>query len=372
VRIGIIAEWIGEDVGGIERYAVDLIGALLRVDRHNRYHIFVTPRGQRALRDVGERADIHATRLTSRWVNVPIGLPLAVRRHPVDVLHGTFTLVPWYPTRHRLLTVHDVAPDVHPEFFPPAVRWRFRWLMARGVRCAQRVLVPSQATRRELLAHYDVPEEKVAVIPIGVTPRFAAAPRRERPVRIAGRTLPPDCILAVGRLHVRKNLERVLQAFARVTARRADRPLLVLVGRDMLGDQRRILRAISRLGVEEDVWCPGHVSDADLAQLFAAARVFVFVSLHEGFGLPPLEAMAQGVPVIASNVSAMPEVLGDAALLVDPFDVEQIAAAMERVLSDAALAHELSARGREWVARYDWGTVARATLRLYEEVANAR
>lgn len=135
LRIGIAAEWIGEQVGGLERYAASLIRALVRQDRSDRFELFLTPRGRDCLADLaGPRARLHAMATNSRWYFVPVGLPFAALRTRVDVLHATFGLAPWCPGSAVVLTVHDLCPDVHPEFFPPAVRARVRWLRARAPR----------------------------------------------------------------------------------------------------------------------------------------------------------------------------------------------------------------------------------------------
>jgi glycosyltransferase involved in cell wall biosynthesis len=176
-----------------------------------------------------------------------------------------------------------------------------------------------------------------------------------------------EFILYVGRFHARKNLVRLLQAFARLKQRSESPVKLVLPGMDMY-HRRDVLSAIASLRLERDVVCPGRVSDRTLDMLYAKASVFAFPSLHEGFGLPPLEAMARGLPVMACNVSAMPEVLGDAAVLVDPYDVDAMADGLERLLWDSVLRRTLIERGKAWCKRYSWDTTARKTLSVYEDV----
>lgn len=366
LRLGIASEWIGERVGGLERQSVDLIRSIVAIDRTNQYRIFVTARGARSLGAMrGDGTRVCTTALSSRWYYVPLGLPLSVLRHPVDVLHAMFTVAPWVPTRRIVLTVHDVCPDVHPEFFPAAVRARFRWLLAQGVARAAAIIVPSELTRRELVQHYPVDANKVSVIPDGVQPVFdgdeAAPARTDR--------WPSDFALYVGRFHARKNIERLIEAYAISGARRRGLRL-VLAGRD-LWSGNSIAARIAALGLENEVMCPGHVTDAELATLYRRARLFAFPSLHEGFGIPPVEAMARGVPVIASNVSAMPEILGDAAYFADPYDVSAMAAALDRVADDDSLRAMLRARGLRRAAHYSWPALAQRTLALYTQVAAA-
>jgi glycosyltransferase involved in cell wall biosynthesis len=369
MRIGIASEWIGQKVGGPERYAVNLIKSILQVDSTNQYQIFLTPSGKETLTGIhGERVIVRSTISNSRWYYVPVGLPWNVLSHPVDVLHGTFTVAPWCPTKRIVLTVHDVGTDVHPEYFFDSVRLRVRWLTARGLSKASKVLVPTEATKRELLAHYRVSPEKIEIIPYGVEQSFplnrgsSSESQQDEELRPLS-----DFILYVGRFHARKNLERLLEAFSILKARGGDGVRLVLVGRDFWSWQR-VMEKIAALGLERDVLCPGHVSDEALESLYRRAKVFAFPSVHEGFGFTPLEAMARGLPVLAGNISAMPEVLGDAALLVDPYDPEQMADGLDRLLGDTALREELIRKGRERVKRYTWEATARATLKLYEEL----
>jgi glycosyltransferase involved in cell wall biosynthesis len=362
MRVGIASEWIGEQVGGLERQATDLIRSMVQVDPANEYVIFVTARGARTLASLpGPYGTVRPTALSSRWYYVPVGLPLAVLRSPVDVLHATFTLAPWCPGKRVVFTVHDVCPDVHPEFFPPNIRRRFRWLVRQGVSRATRVAVPSEKTRQELLQHYTVDPGRVVVIPNGVRPKLTA-PEERAAVDTTG--WPSDYVLYVGRFHARKNLDRLLEAFARVRSRQPVK--LVLAGRELWSGDR-VSRQIQALGIEKDVFCPGHVTDAALEELYRRARLFAFPSIHEGFGIPPVEAMARGVPVLASRSSAMPEILGDAALYTDPYDVEEMACGIERLLTDDALRQTLVARGYAQAALYDWTQIARRTLSVYQD-----
>jgi glycosyltransferase involved in cell wall biosynthesis len=369
MRIGIASEWIGEQVGGLERQSTDLIRSMLAIDAVNKYAVFVTHRGARSLGPLdATRASVRATAFNSRWYYVPVGLPLAVLRHPVDVLHATFTVVPWCPAKRIVLTVHDVCPRVHPDFFPAGVNARFEWLLQQGIRRATRIVVPSELTRQELVQHYPVDVGKIVVIPNGVRPRLLDAPSSTG----AGdafdeRKWPRDFALYVGRFHARKNIQRLIEAFSQSRARR-NGLRLVLVGRD-LWSGAQLAQRIHDLGLDDEVLCPGHVSDTTLGELYARARLFAFPSVHEGFGIPPVEAMAYGVPVLACRISAMPEVLGDAAYYCDPYDVEDMAAALDRLVEDDALRADLVRRGRARARVFAWSGVAERTLSMYRDVA---
>jgi alpha-1,3-rhamnosyl/mannosyltransferase len=339
----------------------------------DRFDFFLTPRGHALLADLASaRARIHSTASDSRWYYVPVGLPLAARRHPVDVLHATFTIAPWCPASSVVLTVHDLCADVHPDFFPTRVRARLRFLIRRGIKRADWIVVPSEATRRELAEYHGFPRERVTVIPHGIEPSImdtgqGLAPADERTIR----ALPSEFVLYVGRFHARKNLPRLVEAMAALKARRGAATPLVIAGRDLWGEQ--VLRErIGALGMEADVIFTDYVGDALLARIYERAAVFAFPTLHEGFGIPALEAMAHGVPVVASNVSSMPEVCGDAAWLIDPLDVEALSHGLERVIDDSELRARLVAAGRERVREHTWERSASMHVAVYRDVASEK
>jgi glycosyltransferase involved in cell wall biosynthesis len=366
VRIGFAAEWIGEQVGGLERYAASLVRALVGLDGPERYELFLTPRGSASLADLaGPRAALRPMPTNSRWWFVPVGLPWAALRARVDVLHATFGLAPWCPGGAVVLTIHDLCPDVHPEFFPAPVRARVRWLLRQGAARADWVVTPSRAAQRVLSVHYGCPADRVTVIPHGVEPALVdlAAPLAPDDERVLA-SLPAEFVFYVGRFHARKNLPRLLAAMALLRERRGEAVPLVIAGRDMWSE-RGLRDEVARLGLDASVLFPGYVSDAALAHCYRRARVFAFPSLHEGFGMPVLEAMAHGVPVLSSNASCLPEVCGDAAVLVDPLDPEAIADGLARMLDDGALRADLATRGPAHAKQFTWERSAREHRAVY-------
>jgi len=373
LRIGFAAEWIGEQVGGLERYAASLARALVALDGSERFEMFLTPRGRAALADLaGPRVRLNAMPNNSRWYFVPVGLPWAALRARLDVLHATFGLAPWCPGSAVVLTIHDLCPDVHPAFFPAPVRARVRWLLRQGAARADWIVTPSRAAQEELTEHYGVPAERVTVIPHGVEPALVdlAAPLAAGDARALA-TLPAEFVLYVGRFHARKNLPRLLAAMARLRERRGEAVPLVLVGRDMW-TERALMAEVARLGLTGSVHFPGYLSDGALAHCYRRARAFAFPSLHEGFGMPVLEAMAHGVPVLSSNRSCLPEVCGDAAVLVDPTDAEAIADGLDRLLGDEALRADLAARGPAHAAAFTWERSAIAHREVYRMLGARR
>jgi glycosyltransferase involved in cell wall biosynthesis len=291
----------------------------------------------------------------------------------VDLFHATEHLLPRFSSVRTVFTLHDLIFLFHPETHKPLNRWFLTLMMPRFLRAADAVIAVSECTKRDAIRFYGIPEEKITVIYEGVNPRFRpASPEAIAAVR-ARYNLPEHFILYVGTIEPRKNLTALLEAFHHLLATRSLRPApcdlrLVIVGKKGWLYEG-FFRRLRELGLEDRVIFTGYVPDEDLPALYSAADLFVFPSLYEGFGLPVLEAMACGVPVICSNTSSLPEVAGDAALLVDPADVRALAGAMERALTDEALRVTLRARGIEKAGRFSWEGAARKTVEVYQWVA---
>jgi len=360
--------------GGIGRYTRELVQALAALDQANEYVLLVQDRPGRAeapapnfrLRSTG----LSEPWLTRLWQRLGLPLPVEVFTGPVDIFHSPDFVLP--PTRRgtrTLLTVHDLSFIRDPDSAPPALRAYLERVVPRSVARADHILADSAATRHDLITLYDVPGEKVSVVYSGVNAAF-------RPVRDAARLaevcarygLRRPYILSLGTLQPRKNYIRLIRAFA--CARRSpalrDHQLAIVGGKGWLYEA--IFAEVERLGLHDSVLFPGFVADADLPALYSAAALFVYPSLYEGFGLPVLEAMACGTPTVVSNASSLPEVAGDAALLVDPHDEAALAQALEQALSDDGLRARLVAQGFEQARRFTWAAAAGQLLGLYHRL----
>jgi glycosyltransferase involved in cell wall biosynthesis len=240
------------------------------------------------------------------------------------------------------------------------------WMAART---ASRILTVSEASKRDILRFFDVPPEKITVIYNGIDERFHVRPPEEEMVRVRERyQLQGDFVLYVGNVKPHKNLERLLDAFHLVRQSGLDHLKLVVIG-DEISKYTELRRAVHRLNLHKHIRFLGYMPDEMLAVLYRLAAVFVFPSLYEGFGLPPLEAMASGTPVVTSNVSSLPEVVGDAAVLVDPTDAESIADGVRQVLTTPALAASLAARGLARAAEFSWERSVGQIRAIYGEIA---
>jgi glycosyltransferase involved in cell wall biosynthesis len=283
-----------------------------------------------------------------------------------DVVHATnpAAVPPAGRDRRLVVTVHDLAFERFPALFPPEWRWLYRAGLRAAARRADAILVPSESTADDVIRGSSVDPTRVHVTPLA--PSFAAT-GEDPDVALERLGVRKPFVLSVGTLEPRKNLIRLVRAYRQVAP---DVPhALVLAG--PTGWHATELEAeLSRPGPGTIVRA-GRVDGGQLTALYRSADAFAYVSLYEGFGLPVVEAMSAGAPVVASNTSSIPEVAGDAALLVDPEDVGAIADALARVLSDPELADDLRRRGREHAAGYTWDRTARATLDVYRQVTGA-
>ncbi|MEW5959405.1 MAG: glycosyltransferase family 1 protein [Chloroflexota bacterium] len=361
---------------GIGRYTREMVRALAACPATPtpEYRLFVAG-GRKLPPAPASNFSWRPTRLTKRWLErlwYRLRLPVWIEGWTgrLDLFHQPdFVLPRTQPGTPTVLTVHDLSFVREPDSVMPGMtrhlnRW-VPWSVAR----ADHLVAVSEATRADLMALYQTPPEKITVIHHGVTPEFKPV---EEPARLAavrrqyGLGSRPF-ILTLGTIQPRKNYRRLVQAFARLES---PWELVIAGGKGWHYDA--IFEEVRRLGLEQRVYFPGFVADADLPALCSAARLFVYPSLYEGFGLPALEAMACGVPVIASNQSSLPEVVGDAGLLVEPRDVEALAGAMSRVLVDEALHQHLAQAGRRRAANFSWDKAAARLLELYQTILERR
>jgi glycosyltransferase involved in cell wall biosynthesis len=293
-------------------------------------------------------------------------LPVLARQARLDLLHGTININPILPGCPTVVTIHDLSFMRYPQAFPPMQRAYLQSQVRRSTRAARRVIAVSYATKQDVVELFGVAPERIDVVHNGVDASFCPAPAAEVEAFRRRAGLPERFILHLGTLEPRKNLVRLVQAFAQVRASDPGQPPIKLVlagGKGWSYDT--IFAEVDRLGLEQEVLFPGYVADQDLAWWYRATALFVYPSLLEGFGLPVLEAMACGAPTVTSNLSSLPEVAGDAALLVDPTSVDALAAALLRLLADAGLAHDLRARGLAQAACFPWSRTAKQTAAVY-------
>ena len=361
---------------GIGRYARHLAEALLEAPDGAGDMLLLTLAGAQPLAGLessGAEVRPSAAALEVRWRRhlwENLTLPATLRAWRADVYHNTAFMLPWRRLRvATVVTVHDLSHILHPELHDrrrgPRVRYRLRHSVAR----ADAVITVSSSVRDDVIAELGVDPDVVVAVPHGVEPRFHPASDPEARARLSALGLQPGFVLAVGTLEPRKNHTRLIEAFGRVAAGRPDLTLVLAGARGWMEDG--ILSAARSSPVAARIRLLGFVPDQDLPELYRMAAAVAYPSLHEGFGLPVLEAMASGAPVLTSQVSALPEVAGEAAVLVDPLSVDSIASGLTVVL-EPARSEQLRAAGPERARRFTWGAAARATREVYRAAAARR
>ncbi|HUS08832.1 MAG TPA: glycosyltransferase family 1 protein [Pyrinomonadaceae bacterium] len=369
MRIAIDAHSVGTGLGGNESYATNLIEALAEIDTDNSYTLYVTRR--EAIERFSNRwpnFDVRATLPHTPLIRIPLILSAELRRNPVDVLHVQFTAPPLSPCP-AVVSIHDLSFEHLPQTFKWRSRKQLRITVRRSAREASQVIALSEYARKDIVDTYRLPPEKVTAIPLAAAAHFRPIRNDEELQRVRQTYgIEGEYILSVGAIQPRKNLSRLVAAYSRLrrTTREGNLPKLVLVGKCAWLYQET-LRTIKELQVSDSVILTGYVPEIDLTVLYSGALCFVYPSYFEGFGLPPLEAMKCGAPVIVGNRTSLPEVVGDAGILVDPFNADAIAEAMDKVISDSNLRAHLSVKGLARAKLFDWRETARQTLAVYRK-----
>lgn len=364
MRIGIDARMIHNT--GIGRYLRNLLQHLARLDQHNEYLLFLNK---------GETQSLVQENFTEIPLNIPTPLyslreqswlPLAIRRWQPDVMHYPNFNLPVCSRSPYVVTIHDLIYFLYPEQCPSRLAHSYaRWMLAHSAKHANLVLTDSEHSKQDLQHYFRLPAEKIRVIFPAADER--AFPGEPNPAVLAQYEIVQPYILYVGKHHAYKNVMTLMQAYM------AERDIyhnfqLVIAGkRDVR--QKALYNAAAQFDSGKRILFTDFVPDDDLFDLYRGARLFVFPSRYEGFGLPPLEAMACGVPVICSNAASLPEVVGDEAIQVEPDDVSALADAMRSVLADENLWQALKNKGLARAQQFSWEISARQLLKVYQDAA---
>ena len=355
---------------GIGTYVRNLLRHLSRLDSQTEYVLLCRAADCGSVDELGSnfRAIPEAARPYS--VSEQLRIPMDLRRERIDLFHAPHYVLPPLTTCKAVVTIHDCIHLRFPQYLPNRFAYAYAFSsMWMATHRANRVLTVSEASKRDIQRYFSIADAKIDVIYNAIDERFGETPAPDEVERVRDRyQLNAPYVLYAGNIKPHKNLERLIEAFH---ALRQDPDLahvkLLIIG-DEISKYAALRRAVHKYKLHKYVRFFGFVPDKTLAVLYRLARVFVFPSLYEGFGLPPLEAMASGTPVITSNVSSLPEVVGDAALLIDPLDATAIADAMRRVLMDSDLREDLRQRGLRRVREFSWERSVRRVREIYEEV----
>jgi glycosyltransferase involved in cell wall biosynthesis len=371
MKIGLLLLAAGRQAGGPETYELELVRNLAKLDSRNEYFIYCTEAV--APETIGiNQSNVHYRMLkpANRWLGMLFGLPVQLKRDGVDLLHCTYAPPPFIG--NYVFTMHCVSNFVHPEYYGRTKVLRLNALHKKGLKRARSIFCVSAFVQQYIVDEFGIDKARTSVIYNGVGPEFRAIdPRRAKEWVARQYGIHRPYILYVGKLQARKNILRLLEAYETFRHTCNSDTLLALVGSKTETSEgieetirkSRYSRDIIQLGYTPP---PGPGQNSNLPYLYSAARMFTFPSLFEGFGIPLLEAMACGTPVLTSNSTALPEVAGNAAVLVNPLLPESIAAGMQRLDSSTSLRECLVQRGLERAKLFSWENCARHTLAAYE------
>lgn len=372
--IGIVSSFIDEFSGGIGVYTHQILKNLYKMDKQNDYHLIHSSKSDHDIYSQYNEIIIPQNRFIKGWGQQMFWryftLPWNLKKYNLDVVHDPYELGPFtfkQPFR-KVITVHDLGPLILPELFKEGDVLLHRLLLKKTIEKADKIITVSYNSQRDLMDYLNVPEEDIEIIYNGVDDIFQ--PLDEKTVEeLKNRLgLPDEFILSVGGLHPIKNIPRLLQAYY-MARKNGLRHKLVLVGGVIDGAQE-IFQTLRDLKLGNQVIFTGTVSNDDLVGLYNAADIFIYPCLYAGFGIPPLEAMACGTPVITSCNSSLPEIVGDAAMLVDPYQITDLANTIKILLDDRELKNILVKNGFKRSKMFNWKKTAYQTLKVYKEVYN--
>ena len=357
---------------GIGTYIRNLLRQLARLDHTSEFVLFCRPEDRTAVGTLAQNFRAVPVNAGNYSVAEQITLPWAVRREGVTLFHAPHYVLPPLVTCRSVVTIHDCIHLMFPQYLPNRLAYAYaRASIALASKQATRVLTVSESSKRDILRFMDVPADKIVVIHNAYDERFSVEPREEDVIRVSERyQLRDEFVLYAGNVKPHKNLARLIEAFHLVRNRGLDHLKLVLIG-DEISKYAALRRAVHQHQLHKYVRFLGYVPEETLAVMYRLAGVFVFPSLYEGFGLPPLEAMASGTPVVTSNVSSLPEVAGDAALLVDPYDPAAIADGIYTVLTDSSVRQNLREKGVARARQFSWEASVRKVREIYEQVGHS-
>jgi len=368
MKIGIDAHAIGSQQSGNETYYEQLLKHLATTPTNgNKYVVYYTnPTGAGRIPATEKFCLKRLWPATPFW-RVPVGFPLEFRREQLDVFHAQYIIPPFCNCK-TVTTIPDIAYEHYPEFFSRFYRLRSQALIRRSAQRADHIITVSEYSKKDLSTTYHINPDKITVTYEGAGPDFF--PRdpvacQEQVAREYGIKAP--FLLYVGRIQERKNLRRLFSAYARIKGELVDEKLVLVGKKDWMSES--LEAHMKNLDLQDRVIFTGYVPSLDLPVFFNAAEAFVYPSVFEGFGLPVIEAMACGLPVLTSYGSSLEEVAGEAALLVDPLSEESIAEGLRKLLGDRSLRLKLGCAGIARSARFSFKNTAEQTVGVYERLA---
>jgi glycosyltransferase involved in cell wall biosynthesis len=357
---------------GIGTYIRNLLRYLARIDQDTEYVLLCSRADLNVVGQLGPNFRVVIESSPNYSFREQLHVPYLLLRERPDVFHAThYVLPPAVPCR-CVVTIHDCIHLWFPQYLPSRAAYAYaKTAMWSAAKRSDRILTVSESSKRDILHFFNVSPEKIVVIYNAIDERFGVPPNEEDMARMRVRyQLDHGFVLYAGNIKPHKNLVRLIEAFDGVRKEGFDEVKLLIIG-DEISKLPALRHAVHRHKLHKHVRFLGFVPDETLAILYRLAEVFVFPSLYEGFGLPPLEAMASGTPVVTSNLSSLPEVVGDAAILVDPYDADSIKDGITRVLRDRLLREQLRQRGLARARDFSWERSVARTREIYQEAAGS-
>jgi glycosyltransferase involved in cell wall biosynthesis len=354
---------------GIGTYIRNILSELTRLDQQNEYIVICQPADLGAGQSLGPNFRMVADTALPYSIGEQIRIPACLSRERAQLVHEPHYVLPVATRCRSVVTIHDCIHLMFPQYLPNRLAYVYaKGAMWTATRKADRILTVSEASKRDILHFFDIPSEKVSVIYNAIDARFLGPADQTRMDLVRQRyQLDHPFVLYVGNIKRHKNVERLIDAFARARTGGPADLRLIIIG-DEISKYPGLRQAVHKHRLDKHVRFLGFQPHETLAAFYRLARAFVFPSLYEGFGLPPLEAMACGTPVVTSNVSSLPEVAGDAALLVDPYSADAIADGIHRAVTDESLRADLIDRGLARARTFSWAQSVAKIHRIYLEV----
>jgi glycosyltransferase involved in cell wall biosynthesis len=360
--IAINAHSIGTNNGGNQTYTENLIYALSKIDKKNEYIIYTNPG---VTLELPSNYKITPLNIKNRWLR-NMALVQRLKKDAPNIYHGQYFLLPLCKC-NSIITVHDISFLSNPEWFTSKEKLMFKFFNA-SIKKAKKIIAVSDFTKQELIKYCGIVAKKISVIHNGVANIFKSSHDGDTLSKIKTKySLPSDYLLYVGRINIRKNLSNLIEAFYIFKKNDPSNFKLVIAGNKEWGN-KKLENTIYRLNLNNEVIFTGYVSHSDLPAIYKAAGLFIFPSFYEGFGLPVLEAMACGTPCITSNTSAFMEIASDASLKINPYNIKEMAEAMQRLIRDQNLRNALIEKGLKQIEKFDWLDTAQKTLNIYKEI----
>lgn len=367
MKIGLDCRVIQEsEPAGTAHYTLEFVRALLEIDVENQYVLFFRTKPQNEIFRRPNAKIVVLPQSSIPFFSNHLLFSQTLRREKLDIFHATANALPIGYNGVSVLTIHDLAIYINPEWFPKQ-SFSTKFLVPRSLAKAKKIIVPSESTKQDLQKIFRVPANKIKVIYEGV--RTEEPSEETKSLALEKFALQEKkYFLFLGTIEPRKNLIALIAAYKIFIYKNPDAPMLILAGgKGWKNDD--IFEAIKKQNLENKIKYLGYVSNKEKFALMKSALIFVYSSLYEGFGLPILEAMSLGTPVITSRISSIPEIAGDASLLIDPNNDGEIANALEKLWKDGNLRAELITKGKNQSAKFSWPKTAEQTLELYREVA---